>query len=326
MKILVVRFSSIGDIVLTTPVVRCTKQQLKDVEIHYLTKSSFRILLENNPYIDKLWTINSSIDEVITALKAEKFDYIIDLHHNARTLGLRLKLGVKTYAFDKLNIQKWKLVNLKTPMKYKGHIVDRYMATVAPLGVKNDFLPGDYFIPEEDELGLRVYGLEANNYIAVALGAQFVTKQFPVSKLIEVLRNQELPIVLLGSGQDSQRAAAISEEIPCIDMTGNLNLNGSAYLVKHAKVLVTNDTGLMHIGACFPTVKIVSIWGNTVPEFGMYPYLPTRPEDFFIHEVEGLNCRPCSKIGYQKCPKGHFDCMLKQDSSAISAQIQKFIE
>src|SRR5690554_4064607 len=109
MKILVVRFSSIGDIVLTTPVVRCTKQQLKDVEIHYLTKSSFRILLENNPYIDKLWTINSSIDEVITTLKAEKFDYIIDLHHNARTLGLRLKLGVKTYAFDKLNIQKWKL-------------------------------------------------------------------------------------------------------------------------------------------------------------------------------------------------------------------------
>ncbi len=325
MKVLIVRFSSIGDIVLTTPVIRCLKNQVADVEIHYLTKSSFKIILENNPHIDRLWTINKSIDEVVSELKKEKFDYVIDLHHNVRTLSLKLKLGVKSYSFNKLNIQKWKLVKFQTPMKYKGHLVDRYMETVKALGVKNDHLPCDYFIPEADEIGLRVYGLEPENYIAVAIGAQFETKQLPVSKLTEVLKDQELPIVILGGKQDEERAAEIAQSIPCLDLTGKLNLNGSAYLVKKAAVLLTNDTGLMHIGACFENMRIVSVWGNTVPEFGMYPYMPQHENHFSIHEVKGLDCRPCSKIGFHECPKGHFNCMMKQDTNEIANAIRRFI-
>lgn len=147
MKVLIVRFSSIGDIVLTTPVIRCLKSQIPNVEIHYLTKASFKIILENNPHINRLWTINKSIDEVVSALKKEKFDYLIDLHHNVRTLSLKWKLGVKAYSFDKLNVQKWKLVKFQTPMKYVGHVVDRYMETVKALGVQNDHLPCDYVIP-----------------------------------------------------------------------------------------------------------------------------------------------------------------------------------
>ncbi|HRO75927.1 MAG TPA: glycosyltransferase family 9 protein [Crocinitomicaceae bacterium] len=324
MKILIVRFSSIGDVVLTTPVVRCVKQQLENAEVHYLTKNSFKILLENNPHIDKLWTITKSIDEVISALKKEEFDYVIDLHHNVRTLGLKLKLGVKSYSFDKLNIQKWKLVKFKTPMKYQGHIVERYFDAVKVLGVKNDGLPCDYFIPTEDEIELRVYGIEPQNYIAVAIGAQFETKQLPVSKLIEVLKDQELPIVLLGGKQDENKASAIQAEIPCVDLTGKLNLNSSAFVAKNARVLLTNDTGLMHIATCFPTVKIVSVWGNTVPALGMYPYLPTRNNDFSIHEVSDLKCRPCSKIGFHECPKGHFDCMMKQNVGEITKRIERF--
>lgn len=326
MKILVVRFSSIGDIVLTTPVIRCVKQQVSNCELHFLTKSAFKIILENNPYIDKLWTINQSIDEVLTQLKAEKYDYVIDLHHNIRTLNLKRKLGVKSSSFNKLNIQKWLLVNFKKPINYTGHIVDRYMDAVAPLGVKNDNKLGDYFIPTEDRMDLRVYGIEKKKYIAVALGAQFETKQTPSSVLIETLRNQELPIVLLGGKQDSLRADEIAAVIPCVDLTGKINLNGSAYVVQQAKVLVTNDTGLMHIGACFSDVKIVSIWGNTVPEFGMYPYRPNQSESFSIHEVKDINCRPCSKIGFHKCPKGHFNCMLRQDTAEIDRQIALFVK
>lgn len=324
MKILIVRFSSIGDIVLTTPVVRCVKQQLADAEVHYLTKSSFKILFEHNPYVDKLWVIQKSVDEVISELKKENFDYVIDLHHNVRTLGLKLKLGVKSFSFNKLNIQKWKLVKFKQPMKYHGHIVERYFDTVKSIGVSNDGLPCDYFIPKDDEIGLRVYGLEEGNYIAVAIGAQFETKQLPVSKLIEVLQNQDLPIVLLGGKTDEAKAEEIQRHIPCIDMTGKLNLNSSAYVAKNARIVLTNDTGLMHIAACFPNVKIISTWGNTVPDFGMYPYLPTRSSDYSIHEVKNLSCRPCSKIGFHECPKKHFNCMLQQDSEAIRNQIQLF--
>lgn len=325
MKVLIVRFSSIGDIVLTTPVIRCLKSQIPNVEIHYLTKASFKIILENNPHINRLWTINKSIDEVVSALKKEKFDYLIDLHHNVRTLSLKWKLGVKAYSFDKLNVQKWKLVKFQTPMKYVGHVVDRYMETVKALGVQNDHLPCDYVIPETDEIELRFYGLEPENYIAVAIGAQFETKQLPVSKLIEVLKDQELPIVILGGKQDEARAAEIAAVIPCIDMTGKLNLNSSAYVAKNAAVLLTNDTGLMHIAACFEGARIVSVWGNTVPEFGMYAYMPQHKDHYSIHEVKGLDCRPCSKIGFHECPKGHFKCMMKQDTNEIANAIRRFI-
>lgn len=325
MKVLIVRFSSIGDIVLTTPVIRCLKEQLPQAEIHYLTKASFQIIVENNPNIDRLWTIQKSTSEILPALKAEKFDYIIDLHHNLRTLQLKLKLGVKSFSFDKLNIQKWLLVNFKKPITNTQHIVERYLDTVIPLGVINDNKNCDYFIPEQDEIDLRYYALEENKFVAVALGAQYETKQLPAEKTIEILKNIELPIVLLGGKQDEEKANLISQEIPCIDLTGKINLNSSAYLVKNASVLLTNDTGLMHIASCFHT-KIVSVWGNTVPELGMYPYRPNQSETFTTHEVNGLSCRPCSKIGHHECPKKHFNCMQQQDTVEIFNAIKLFSE
>jgi len=326
MKVLIVRFSSIGDIVLTTPVVRCVKEQIPNVEVHYLTKIGFKIILEDNPHIDKIWTIKDSINEVVENLKKEKFDYLIDLHNNIRTVSLKAKLRVKSFTFNKINIQKWMLVNFKRPIRYQGHVVDRYFETVKKLGVKNDQLPGEFFIPKGDEIDLRMYGIENHQYIAVAVGSQFETKEMPVELLIDVLKVQKLPIILLGYGaRDNQRANEIEKAIPVIDLTSQLNLNSSAYVVKNCKVLLTGDTGLMHIGACFP-IKIVSVWGNTVPEFGMYPYLPQSPENLTIHEVKDLDCRPCSKIGYHECPKGHFNCMMLQDKSAIANAIKKFSE
>lgn len=324
MKILIVRFSSIGDIVLTTPVVRCVKEQIKEVEVHYLTKSSYSILLNGNPYIDKVWSIRDSIDEVIDDLKAESFDFVIDLHHNLRTASLKRKLNVQSKAFPKINIQKWLLVNFKKPISYKGHVVDRYFETVTALGVKNDGKPCDYFIPKEDEIDLRLHGLEEKSYLAVAIGAQFETKQLPIEKTIEVLEKVSVPIVLLGDRNDENKANKISEKIPCVDLTGKINLNASAWVVKNAKVLLTNDTGLMHIGSAFDT-SIVSVWGNTVPEFGMYPYRPNNKDSYTIHEVKGLDCRPCSKIGFHKCPKGHFNCMMMQNTDEIAEAINSFI-
>ena len=325
MKVLVVRFSSIGDIVLTTPVVRALKNQL-NCEVHFITKKSFKEILVNNPSIDKLFTIEKSINEIISDLKAEKYDCIIDLHKNVRTLALKRKLGSKSYSFPKLNFQKWLLVNFKRNAMPNIHIVERYFETVKPLGVKNDYLPCDYFIGSKDEINTtQSFGLAPKSFVAIAIGAQFATKRMPFNKLNEVISKIQKPIVLVGGPTDKNLAeelVATNPELPIFSACGNFTLSQSASIVKQASVLLTNDTGMMHIATCF-SIPTVSVWGNTVPELGMYPYFPKSNENFSIHEVKGLKCRPCSKIGYKECPKKHFDCMHLQDASAIANDVNR---
>ncbi|MGB5976512.1 MAG: glycosyl transferase, partial [Cyclobacteriaceae bacterium] len=135
-KVLVIRFSSIGDIVLTTPVVRALATQLEETEVHYCTKKQYASLVSDNPYINKVHLLEGKLDELIAQLKAENFDYIIDLHRNLRTRMIKLRLGVKSSSFDKLNREKWLMVNFNINRLPNRHIVDRYMDTVEPLGVK----------------------------------------------------------------------------------------------------------------------------------------------------------------------------------------------
>jgi ADP-heptose:LPS heptosyltransferase len=291
---------------------------MPSAEIHFLTKKVFETLVSGNPHIQKVWTISQSSKEISSDLKAERFDHLIDLHKNLRTLGLKIKLKVPSKSFKKLNFEKWLLVNRKADKMPDVHIVERYLDTVRHLGIVNDHQSGDFFINPENELDLSAYLLEAKNFVAVAMGAQFATKCLPTDKMAEALQKIKLPIVLLGGDVDVEKAEDLKElleEKTVLNLCGELNLQESASVLKQAKVLMTHDTGLMHIAACFDT-KIVSIWGNTVPELGMYPYQPEK-KNFSIHQVKGLSCRPCSKIGYQKCPKGHFDCMLKQDMPSI---------
>lgn len=326
MKILVVRFSSIGDIVLTSPVVRCLKNQLEPVEIHYLTKKAFEPIVSNNPYVDRVFTIEKSISEVLEALKAEQYDFLVDLHHNIRTLSLKRKLGVPNATFAKLHVAKWLLVNFKWNRMPDRHIVERYFDAVKPLKVHNDGLPCDFFVdPQEQVRTIEALGLAPKSYVAFAIGAQFATKRMPVSKMVEVLQQVDRPVVLLGGKGDEATAAAILEQLQGQEITdacGRFSLRGSASIVSQAAVLLTHDTGLMHIASAYQ-VPIVSVWGNTVPAFGMYPYFPLQRDGFSVHEVDGLPCRPCSKIGFQACPKKHFNCMNLQDAAAIAADVNQ---
>ncbi len=327
MKILIVRFSSIGDIVLTSPVLRGLKEQLTDVDIHYLTKTKFQSLLENNPRIDRLWTIEKSIEEILDQLKAENFDHVIDLHHNIRTLALKKKLAKPSASFQKLNVQKWLLVNLKMDKMPKLHIVDRYMKTIESLGVKKDGLPCEFYISIENEVNVqKELKLTSERYVGVAIGAQFATKCLPADKMVEILSHLDIPMVLLGGPEDEKKGDQIIQGLAgkeVVNTCGKFNLQQSASIVKNAKVLITHDTGLMHIASSFE-VPVVSIWGNTVPELGMYPYFPSRPDLYSIHEVNDLSCRPCSKIGFQKCPKKHFNCMMQQDVGEVLKSIRRF--
>lgn len=336
MKILILRFSSIGDIVLTTPVIRAVKQQVPGAIVHFCTKPAHRSFIEPNPYIDKVHYLTGSLKELVAELKKERFDFVVDLHHNLRTTMLKAMLGVKSASFDKLNLRKWLLVQFKISTMPRVHIVDRYLAAAAQLGVKNDGKGLDYFIPKADEVDVATLpaGFQ-QGYVAFAIGAQHATKRLPVERIIELCGQLRCPVVLLGGREDEsnghivelafEKQAATSPPVPAripdspyyfpsisgkpqqttiYNACGRYSLNQSASLVRQARFVVSHDTGLMHIAAAFHK-EIFSVWGNTVPEFGMYPY---RTE-FRVLEVQGLPCRPCSKIGYEKCPQGHFRCM-----------------
>lgn len=323
MKILVVRFSSIGDVVLTTPVVRCLKQQVKDAEIHFITKKAFQPVLDHNPYIDQLITIEKSVDEVLGRLKNEHYDFVVDLHNNIRTLRLKRALKVKAAAFPKKNFEKLLLTAFKINRLPKVHVVDRYFEAVKELGVVNDQKPCDFFLADPDIVSLESIALVSKGFIGVSMGAQYATKQMPVPLMAKILEGIHMPVVLLGGPMDSERAAELIRQLPdqrVLDLCGKLTLRQSAFMTKHCAKLLTGDTGLMHIASCFET-PIVSVWGNTVPDFGMYTYAPQNKSLYTIHEVEGLSCRPCSKIGYKECPKKHFNCMHLHNPEVIKKDL-----
>lgn len=321
MKLLVIRFSSIGDIVLTTPVIRCLKQQLPHAEIHYLTKSVFSTLTDTNPYIDKRFYLNDNLPEIIEELKKEKYDEIIDLHHNLRTLRIKKALNIPCHSFNKLNLQKWFLVNFKIDMMPPYGIVERYMETVKHLGVKNDGRGLDFFVKEGENVTIKDIPMSHwAGYAGCVIGGSYFTKRLPAEKWRELIASIPYPVILIGGPEDKEDGDRIAQADPIkiYNACGKFNLNESALLIKHAKVVAANDTGLMHVAAAFQK-PIISFWGNTSPEMGMFPYygsndLKTNPSPkLSIIENKTLSCYPCSKIGYQKCPKRHFKCMNEPD-------------
>ena len=325
LKILIIRFSSIGDIVLTTPVIRCLKKQLK-AEIHFLTKKSYQGVIVANPHLDKIFSIDKKVIEVLPKLKAENYDLIVDLHNNLRSRQVKWVLKAKSKTFDKINRQKWLMVNLKVNRLPVIHIVDRYLKTVKDLGVVNDYAGLDYFIPPTDELKLPNAQIPflPLEFVALVIGAAHATKRLPQPKITQLCQITDRPIVLLGGPAEQEIGEEIARQAgsKVINAAGKFNLNQSASIVRQAQLVITHDTGLMHIAAAFQK-RIYSIWGNTIPAFGMYPYYQEGLQLNTSIEVEGLSCRPCSKIGYAKCPKGHFKCMEAIGIENLSAQIQE---
>ncbi|MBW6491286.1 MAG: glycosyltransferase family 9 protein [Lentimicrobium sp.] len=318
-KILIIRFSSIGDIVLTSPVVRCLSRQLENVEIHYLTKEVFAPVLLSNPHISRVFTIRKNVSEVLPELRVQRYDYIIDLHNNLRSWQVLLGLRRSFSRFSKLNFRKWLLVTFKAKVMPDVHIVDRYMQTATGLGIKNDGAGLEFYIPKSQEIDINVLPAPyKHGFITLVTGGRHFTKIIPIEKAVAICRLLKLPVVLLGGPEDRERAETIAnfEGVKALNVCGKYSLMASASLVRQAKAIITSDTGLMHIAAAFHK-PIVSVWGNTVPELGMHPLLPVEVPQM-ISEVNGLKCRPCSKIGFATCPKGHFRCMMDQDVAEIA--------
>ena len=317
-KFLIIRFSSIGDIVLTTPVIRCLRQQVEGAEIHILTKKTFLPVIAANPYIHKIHTLESSLSEVISQIRTEGIDYIIDLHHNLRSSVVKFRLKLMSFSVDKINLEKWLLVNLKINRLPHLHIVDRYLGTTSLFDVQNDGKGLDYFIPAGDEVDVATLpDAFVRGYIAFSIGGKHATKQLPAEKIIRLCNQINKPVLLLGGQDDRETASFVEKHAGGVirNACGQYNISQSASLIRQSRVVITHDTGLMHIAAAF-NKKIISLWGNTIPEFGMYPYQPDSRSVIF--EIKGLSCRPCSKIGFSKCPRKHFRCMNDLDEKQIA--------
>jgi ADP-heptose:LPS heptosyltransferase len=298
-KILIIRFSSIGDIIVTTPIIRCLKKQLQ-AKIHYLVKPQFKSVLENNPYIDKLIAYS---DEIVNELKAEKYDLVIDLHKSFGSSKIRWQVGAKSLTYDKMNIEKWIFVNFKKDLLPSKHLVDRYFEGIASLGVKNDGEGLDYFLnPEKIEFDLP------ESFEVIVLGAAHNTKRITIPLANRIIDQGNLPIILLGGKDVIEQAEQIEVSNTTINLVGRTSLNQSGLILQNASLVHTGDTGMMHMAAALKVPTHV-YWANTHPKMGMYPYYG----DYNIYtkwlEIEGLSCRPCSKLGYKACPKGHHKCM-----------------
>jgi ADP-heptose:LPS heptosyltransferase len=338
MRLLFIRFSSIGDIVFTTPAIRCAKQQLQGAEIHFLTKASMKAVTEANPYIDHFHYFDKDLKATIQELKALNFDYIIDLHNNFRTLQIKKALGVPALTYKKLSFQKLLLTKLHVNFMPHRHITDRCVDTLAPLGVVNDGMGLDYFVPDSVQLkAASIPTSHQSGYIACVIGASFATKKLPIAQLQALCQQLKYPVILIGGKED----AAEGEQVALVDPTkvynacGKFNLHESALLVKNAKTVISHDTGFLYIACAFHK-KTVAIWGATSPALQVEPYYPSSSKDldsniesnknemFFNAIVPQLSCQPCSNYGTKKCPQGHFACMRLQDIATIAQKANQY--
>lgn len=321
-KVLIIRFSALGDVVLTSLLVRCLKTQLGP-EIHFLTKPPFAGLLNANPWIDRVWTLEQGWSGILPLLKAEKFDLIVDLHKNLRSLRVRLALWrVPSTSYQKGNLSKWLSVYFKINRFPKDHIAIRYLNSLRKYKVFDDGKGLDFFIPDADRVDPHGHFGIKGPYLALVIGAAHFTKRPPVVKWQELISlvNGKYPIVLVG-GKDEQAAADRLVTGGVYNACGTFTIQQSASILQQALAVITPDTGMMHIAAALQK-PIRSIWGSTLAEFGFWPFYGNGREDQNLSfEIKGLSCRPCARFGRKACPKGHFNCMMQQNMNWVADSV-----
>jgi ADP-heptose:LPS heptosyltransferase len=317
LKILIIRLSSIGDIILTSPAIKYAKMHMH-AETHYLTKKNNHSLVNQNPYIDKVFLFDNNLSEIISQLREEKYDKIIDLHNNLRSFIIKSRLRISSSTLDKFNFSKWMMVKLKRKIEVP-HIVKRYLKTV-DINYNIEFADNLEFYSPSKPTGIDFAKLP-EYYYCISLGAKHFTKKIPVSLAVKIIKKIDFRAVLIGGKDVIEESLLIEKECNVINLCGKLSMAESAYMIEKSRLLVCSDTGMMHLAAAI-NKEVHVIWGNTVPEFGMYAYYGKNVPKSFNYEVE-LKCRPCSRIGFNSCPERHFKCMENQDIEAIVRNISE---
>lgn len=327
-KLLIIRLSSIGDIILATPVIKAIKQQFPNSEIHCLVNKNFAKVMEGNPYISYLHLYDKSLPQRDLAInKSEilrgygKFDFIVDLQNNHRSRLFRKNLSDKIYSIDKRRLFKLCLVHFKTKILPSVHCTDNYYNCISDLITTRNY---DAYANTDKSFHIQKYLTDTTRkLITIAPGANHFTKRYPAEKFIELINNLDnYNIVLIGGKEEIGICKHIeynaSQKI--INLCGELSLDCSAAAVSQSDLLICNDTGLMHVAAACGT-PIIAIFGSSVQELGFTPL----SNNYTIIENNKIKCRPCSHIGRNKCPKKHFNCMNEIPAKTIIDEIHKLL-
>ncbi|RMG80586.1 MAG: glycosyltransferase family 9 protein, partial [Bacteroidetes bacterium] len=308
-----------GDIILTTPFLRVLRKKYPVANIDFICKKQFADAVRLNPNINSLLIYDDS-EEFKDNLLKRNYDWVIDLQNNFRSRKLYTKLNAKVDRFKKPSLKKFLLVhfksNLLTPVK---PIPERYFESVDEL--ISDFEGPELFIPKE----ITPVLLPGKNYIGICPGSQHYTKQYPVEYQIELcnkLLAEGFTPVLFGGKSDLEICKRINEKVPeTINLSNDNDLFSTAANMKLCKVIICNDSGLMHTAAALK-IPLIAIFGSTVKEFGFIPYGTKN----VIIENEEIKCRPCSHIGRNKCPKAHFDCMMTLTPQLVFDKFKRFYD
>jgi heptosyltransferase-2 len=320
-KILIIRFSSIGDIILTTPFIRQVRKTFPDAFIYYLVKKQFEELLKYNPHINRLLLYSKEknagdLREIKKVIKKERMNYIFDLHNNWRSNYLRR--NIKAEYISHINKDKLKQIALvyfkKNCYNQVTAIPERYLQVAAGAGVVSDNKGLEIFWNDAcekrvAELLKKVKINENEDFVIISPGASFYTKRWPLeyfAKLVELIRQKfDYKILIIGNKDDLEWGKALSKYPDVFDFTSQLSLLETAVLIAKSRALISNDSAAMHMAAAVKT-PVLAIFGSSVKEWGFTPYQAKH----VIVEVPDLSCRPCSHIGKNRCPERHFRCML----------------
>lgn len=295
-RILVIRFSSIGDIVLTAPALASLREAIEGPsEIHFLTKATMRPVVEGfGELVDQIHTIEHATAEVMDALRSAELDYIVDLHNNVRSRAVKRALGLISFTVDKQNVAKWLLVRGWRTQPV-AHIVDRYIAAFGgAFGAKT---PTQW--PELFE-GAHFNRMPSVPYAIIALGATHNGKRLTDSIIESIAQRENRSIVLIGGSEDRERGESWVRRFPdWHQFAGSTSIAESAALLRQAEHVYTGDTGMMHLAAAVGT-PITSFWGCTRPNLGMGPWRAAADSQE-VHPASELGNRPCSKLGNRAC-------------------------
>lgn len=330
-KILVIRFSSVGDVLLTTPLLKKIKLNYPGSQIHFLTKKSYSDILKNNPLITKLIISEDNLDfaglkDLKKEIRNENYDLILDAHNNLRTFYLRLFNRSEKRVFKKYSVRKFLLVKFKINlMKNLPSISERYCRMIA--GDNPEFLP-EVFTEENAVLKIDTLLNEINpdkkKIICISPSSYHYTKTYPAEYYAEVINNMgsTFLFILTGKGKDIDNIKIILSNTKenVINLCDKLTLPELAEVIKRSDIFISGDTGPMHIAEALGK-KLIMMAGSSVREFGFYP----QNKNSILMERDGLRCRPCSHIGRSECPLVHFKCMKEIKAEELYSSALKLL-
>lgn len=293
---------------MTSPVVRSLKNAFPEAEIHYFTKKAFVSLVAHSPHIAQVHAYEGDLEANLKTFEQIGFDFVLDLHRSLRSGFLRRRLGLPAGVYRKFNLATRAYIKFRLGKLPQMHVVERYALALRPLGIALDDGGLEIFLPQAAQERAKevLAGQFAEPPLAVVLGATFATKKWIPEYFPALLNTLGKPVVLLGGPPDVTMGQEIASQltVPHVNAVGNFSLMESSAIMGLCYAVLTHDTGLMHIAAALgkPTF---TLWGQTVPELGFTPY----KAQCVNLEIKDLACRPCHKLGYAHCPKGHFQCM-----------------